>query len=229
MDKDTQEMFDTIDQVADGVYVCRKDNKVTLHDKNNDFETKQVVHIVKIGSIYIGSDYNRNTYGAQNIVAINGFIYFSEAKKCLNFEGRYMMVPSYNNRILMIWELDKEDGLFTVYDTESGETILSIPTRNHTFEVKTCNGHEYSIDIVIHVYNSLMARQLVGSLEESYGVAVMPSGEILHGKYPDVLDEFFNKHSHFDGSTRVTKGNKLTVTLKTGKTEKYNLYCQMYN
>lgn len=229
MDKDTQEMFDTIDQVADGVYVCRKDNKVALHDKNNDFETKQVVHIVKIGSIYIGSDHNRNTYGVQNIVAINGFIYFSKVNKCLNFEGRYMMVPSYNNRILIIWELDKEDGLFTVYDTESGETILSIPTRNHTFEVKTCNGHKYSINIVIHAYNSLMARQLVGSLEESYGVAVMPSGEILHGKYPDVLDEFFNKHSHFDGSTRVTKGNKLTVTLKTGKTEKYNLYGQMYN
>lgn len=222
-------MFDTIDQVADGVYVCRKDNKVNLHDENNDFETKQVVHIVKIGSIYIGSDHTRNSYGVQNIVAINGFIYFSKVNKCLDFEGRYMIVPSYNNRILMIWELDKEDGLFTVYDTESGETILSIPTRNHTFEVKTCNGHEYSIDIVIHVYNSLMARQLVGSLEESYGVTVMPSGEILHGKYHDVLDEFFNKQKHFDGSTRVTKGNKMTVTLKTGKTEKYNLYGQMYN
>ena len=126
MDKTTQEMFDTIDQVADGVYVCRKDNKVTLHDKNNDFETKPVVHIVKIGSIYIGSDYNRNTYGVQNIVAINGFIYFSEANKCLDFEGRYMMVPSYNNRILMIWELDKEDGLFTVYDTKPNDTKINL-------------------------------------------------------------------------------------------------------
>lgn len=229
MNKDTQEMFDSVEQVADGVYVCRKCTTVVLYDENNDFETKPVEQITKIGSIYLGSARKRATYRVGDVTVVDGFIYFSEVSKYINLDGRYMMMPSYNNRILIMRQMDEADGALTVYDTESGEAVLSIPTKNHDFEVKACNGHEYSVNIVIHVYNNLMSRQLIGSLEESYGVSVMQSGEIMRGKYPDMLDEFFSKHKHFDGSTRVTKGNKLVVTLETGKTEKYSLFGQMYN
>lgn len=229
MTKDKLEEFDSVEQVADGIFICKKGKTVILYDENNSFESKQVEHIIKVGSIYLGSELRRASHGIKDITLVNGFVYFSKVSNYIELGERCMMVPTYNNRILIMWQLDNSDGAFTVYDTDSGEAVLSIPTKNHDFEVKTCNGHEYSVDIVIDVYNNLMARQLVGSLEESYGVSVLPDGKIIHGKYPELLDEFFNKQKHFDDSTCVIKGNRVLVTLETGKTEKYNLFGQMYN